>query len=45
VLHRAHAAIVKNAMSWRLQLELFRDLGLQPTDTVALPYPNVTPGG
>jgi hypothetical protein len=33
---------VKNAMAWRLQLELFRDLGLAPTDTVTLPYPNVT---
>lgn len=33
---------VKNAMAWRLQLELFRDLGLAPTDSVTLPYPNIT---
>ncbi|WP_091617446.1 hypothetical protein [Amycolatopsis saalfeldensis] len=33
----------KNAMAWRLQLELFRDLGLAPTDRVTLPYANVTP--
>ena len=35
--------LTKNAMAWRLQLELFRDLGLSPTDTVTLPYPNVSP--
>ncbi|MBV9940976.1 MAG: hypothetical protein JO262_02515 [Solirubrobacterales bacterium] len=28
---------VKNAMAWRLQLEIFRDLGLVPTDNVTLP--------
>jgi hypothetical protein len=32
----------RNAMAWRLQLELFRDLGLAPADEVTLPYPNVT---
>ena len=35
---------MKNALAWRLQLELFRDLGLRPTDAVGLPYPNVKPG-
>ncbi|WP_316754621.1 eCIS core domain-containing protein [Streptomyces herbicida] len=35
----------KNALAWRLELELFRDLGLQPQDTVPLPYPNVKPTG
>jgi hypothetical protein len=29
----------KNAMVWRLHLELFRDLQLAPTDIVSLPYP------
>ena len=28
---------MKNAMAWRLQLELFRDLGLRPTDPVRVP--------
>jgi hypothetical protein len=31
----------KNAMAWRLELELFRDLKLKPTDNVPLPYPNI----
>jgi hypothetical protein len=31
----------KNALAWRLQLELFRDLNLRPTTTVELPYSNV----
>ncbi len=33
----------KNALAWRLQLELYRDLGLKPTDTIELPYSNVKP--
>jgi len=33
----------RNALAWRLQLELFSELGLQPTDRVALPYPNIPP--
>jgi hypothetical protein len=35
---------MKNAMAWRLQLELFRDLGLQPGESVELPYSNIKPG-
>jgi len=35
---------VKNAMAWRLQLEIFRDLGLVPTDNVTLPYQNFFAG-
>jgi hypothetical protein len=31
----------KGALSWRLELELFRDLGLKPEDTLELPYPNI----
>jgi hypothetical protein len=31
----------KNALAMRLQLEIFRDLGLQPTDTLELPYKNI----
>jgi len=31
----------KNALAWRLQLELFRDLNLSPATTVELPYSNV----
>jgi hypothetical protein len=32
---------MKNAIAWRLELELFRDLRLKHTDRVTLPYPNV----
>ncbi|MFE0021197.1 DUF4157 domain-containing protein [Amycolatopsis sp. NPDC059021] len=32
----------KNAMAWRLYLELFRDHGLTPKSFVDLPYPNMT---
>jgi len=31
----------RNAIAWQLDLELFRDLGLHPTDSVTLPYQNV----
>jgi hypothetical protein len=34
---------VKNTLSWRLQVELFQELELQPAQTVQLPYPNVSP--
>jgi hypothetical protein len=37
------AQTARNALAWRLQLELFSELGLQPTDRVALPYPNIPP--
>jgi hypothetical protein len=33
----------RNALAWRLQLELFSELGLSPTSRVALPYPNIGP--
>jgi hypothetical protein len=33
----------KGAPAWRLQMELFRDLGLQPSTVIALPYPNIHP--
>jgi hypothetical protein len=33
----------RNTLAWRLQLELFADLGLQPTDRVTLPYRNIPP--
>lgn len=32
---------MKNAMSWRLELELYGDLGLTPASPVTLPYPNI----
>ncbi|MEU1820288.1 DUF4157 domain-containing protein [Streptomyces roseifaciens] len=31
----------KNALAWRLHLELFRDLGLSPEQQVNLPYKNI----
>jgi hypothetical protein len=34
---------VKGALSFRLQQELFQELGLSPADKVPLPYPNVPP--
>ena len=33
----------RNAKAWQLELELFGDLGLQPSDRVTLPYPNIGP--
>jgi hypothetical protein len=33
----------RNAIAWRLQLELFRDLGLLPQTRIRLPYPNIPP--
>jgi hypothetical protein len=35
----------KNALSWRLQLELSKDLGLQPNASISLPYKNIRPSG
>jgi hypothetical protein len=35
--------VQKNAIAWRLHLELFSDLGLNPAQPIALPYPNVPP--
>lgn len=34
---------VRNALAWRLELELFRDLGLTPEQRVPLPLENVKP--
>ena len=36
-------AKTKGAMSFVLQKEFYRDLGLKPTDLIPLPYPNVKP--
>lgn len=33
----------QNTIAWRLQLELFRDLGLQPGTVIDLPYGNISP--
>jgi hypothetical protein len=33
----------RNALAWRLQLELFSELGLRPADRVTLPYRNIPP--
>ncbi len=33
----------RNALAWRLQLELFAELGLSPSSPVTLPYPNIGP--
>jgi Domain of unknown function (DUF4157) len=33
----------KGALAWRLHTELFKDLGLHPSTTIALPYPNIGP--
>ena len=37
------AQLVKNTLSWRLQLELFQELSLKPGAKIQLPYPNVKP--
>jgi hypothetical protein len=34
---------MRDAMAWRLDLELFRDLGLQPAHEATLLYPNIKP--
>ncbi|HET8635859.1 MAG TPA: DUF4157 domain-containing protein [Acidobacteriaceae bacterium] len=35
--------LTKDALAFRLELELFRDLGLKPDSVLDLPYPNIGP--